>query len=51
MTDQKHPENMEFFKYCGSMITVYARHTRAIKSRIGMAQAAFSRRMFFSPAN
>ena len=50
MIDKKQPENVEFFNYFGSMISVDARCAREIKSRIGMAKAAFNRRMLLSPA-
>jgi hypothetical protein len=43
--DQKQLENVECFKYLGSMITNDARCTREIKSRIDMAKAAFSRKI------
>ena len=42
MIDQKQPENMECFKYFGSMLTNDGRCTSEIKSRIAMAKAAFS---------
>jgi hypothetical protein len=44
MTDQKQPENMEYFTYVGSMITKDARCTDEIKSRIITAKAAFNNR-------
>jgi hypothetical protein len=44
MIDQKQPENAEYFKYLGSMITNDARCTREIKSRIAMAKAAFNKK-------
>jgi len=37
MTDQKQPENVECFKYLGSMLTNDGRCTCEIKSRINMA--------------
>jgi hypothetical protein len=37
MIDRKQLENVEYFKYLGSMIN-YARCTREIKSRIVMAK-------------
>jgi hypothetical protein len=42
MTDQKQPENVEYFNCLGSMITNAARCTCEIKSRIAMAKAAFN---------
>ena len=43
MTNQKHLENVEYFKYLGSTAN-YARCTREIKSRNSMAKAAFKRK-------
>ena len=43
MIDQKQLENVEYFKYLGSMIANDARCTSEIKSRIVMAKAAFNR--------
>jgi hypothetical protein len=43
MIVQKQLENMEYLKYLGSLITNDARCTREIKSRIGMAKAAFNK--------
>jgi len=45
MTDQKQPENVEYFNYLGSMITNAARCTCEIKSRIAMAKAAFNKKV------
>jgi hypothetical protein len=45
MIDQKQLENVEFFKYLGSMLTNDGRYTCAIKSRIAMAKAAFNKKM------
>ena len=42
--DQKQPENAEYFKYLGSMLTNDGRCTCEIKSRIAMAKAAFSKK-------
>jgi hypothetical protein len=47
VTDQKQPENVEFFSCFGSMISVDARYTREIKSSIGMARAAFKEECYF----
>ena len=44
MIDQKQLENVECFKYLGSMLTNDGRCTREIKSRIAMAKAAFSKK-------
>jgi hypothetical protein len=48
--DQKQLENVESFKYLGSMLTNYGRCTCEIKSRIAMAKAAFKRRGLFLQA-
>ena len=42
--DQKQLENVECFKYLGSILTNDGRCTREIKSRIAMAKAAFSKK-------
>jgi len=44
MTDQKQLENVEYFKYFGSMLTNDGRCTCEIKSRIAMAKAAFNKK-------
>ena len=44
MLDQKQLENVECFKYLGSLLTNDGRYTREIKSRIAMAKAAFSKK-------
>ena len=44
MIDQKQLENVESFKYLGSMLTNYGRCTCEIKSRIAMAKAAFNKK-------
>jgi len=44
MIDQKQLENVECFKYLGSMLTNDGRWTCEIKSRIAMAKAAFSKK-------
>jgi hypothetical protein len=41
MTDQKQPENVEYFNCLGSTITNGARCTWEIKSRIAMSKAVF----------
>jgi len=43
MTDQKQLENVEYFKYLGSIITNDARCTNGIKPRIVMAKAPFKK--------
>jgi hypothetical protein len=48
MIDQKQLENVEYFKYLGSMITNDARCTREIKYRIAMAKAAFNKKTLFT---
>ena len=42
--DQKQ-QNVEYFKYLGSMITNDAKSTREIKSGIDMAKAAFNKKI------
>ena len=42
--DQKQPENVECFKYSGSLLTNDGRRTCEIKSRIVMAKAACSKK-------
>ena len=44
MIDQKQLENVECFKYLGSMLTNVGRCTCEIKSRIAMEKAAFNKR-------
>jgi hypothetical protein len=44
MIDQKQLENVEFFKYLGSMLTNDVRYTCEIKSRIAMAKVAFNKK-------
>ena len=44
MIYQKQPENVESFKYLGSMLTNDGRCTCEIKSRIAMAKAAFNKK-------
>jgi len=44
MIDQKQLENVEFFKYLGSILTNDGRCTCKIKCRIAMAKAAFNRK-------
>jgi len=53
MIDQKQLENVECFKYLGSLLTNDGRCTRTceIKSRIAMAKAAFSKKRTLLPAN
>jgi hypothetical protein len=47
---QKQLENVEYFKYLGSMITNDARYAREIKSKIAMEkkQHSIGRRLFFT---
>jgi hypothetical protein len=47
MTDQKQPENVEYFNYFGSTITNDARCLREIKSRIATVKAAFNKKKPF----
>jgi len=51
MIDQKQLENVECFKYLGSILTNDGRCTSEIKSRIAMAKAAFSKKKTLLPAN
>jgi hypothetical protein len=44
MLDQNQLENVESFKYLGSMLTNDGRCTCEIKSRIAMAKAAFNKK-------
>ena len=44
MIDQKHLENVECFKYLGSMLTDGGRCTGEMKSRIALAKAAFNKK-------
>jgi len=44
MIDEKQLENVECFKYLGSVLTNYGRCTCEIKSRIAMAKAAFNKK-------
>jgi hypothetical protein len=44
MIDQKQLENVESFKYLGSILTNNGRCTSEIKCRIAMAKAAFNKK-------
>jgi hypothetical protein len=44
MTDQKQLENVESFKYLGSILTNDGRCTCEIKCRIAMVKAAFNKK-------
>jgi len=44
MTDQKQLQNVESFKYLGSILTNDGRCTCEIKRRIAMAKAAFNKK-------
>jgi len=44
MVDQKQLENVESFKYLGSILTNDGRRTCEIKSRIAIAKAAFNKK-------
>ena len=46
--DQKHLENVECFKYLGSMFTNDGRCTGEIKSRIAMAKTVFNKKTLFT---
>jgi len=49
--DQKQMENVECFKYLGSMLTNDGRCKCEIKSRIAMAKTAFIKKKTLLPAN
>jgi hypothetical protein len=51
MIDQKQLENVESFRYLGSMLTNDGRYTCEIKSRITMAKAAFNKKGLFLQAH
>ena len=44
MIDRKQLENVEYFKYLGSILTNNGRCTCGIKCRIAMAKAAFNKK-------
>ena len=44
MIDQKQLENVESFKYLGSLLTNYGRWTCEIKCRIALAKAAINKK-------
>jgi hypothetical protein len=48
MIEKKQLQNVEYFKYLGSMIANDARCIREIKSRIVMAKAAFNKKNLFT---
>jgi len=48
MIDQKQLENVECFKYLGSILTNDGRCTCEIKSRIAVAKAAFNKKTLFT---
>jgi len=48
MIDQKQLDNVESFKYLGSILTNDGRCTCEIKCRIAMAKAAFNKRTLFT---
>ena len=48
MIHQKQLENVEYFKYLGSIITDDERCTHQIQSRIAMAKSAFNKKTFTS---
>jgi hypothetical protein len=51
MIDQKQLENVEFFKYLGSMLTNDGRCTCEIKSRTAMAKAVFNKKRALFKSN
>jgi len=44
MTDQKQPENVEYFNRLGKLITNDLACTREIKYRVAMSKAAFKKK-------
>jgi hypothetical protein len=44
MIVQKQLEIVEYFKYCGRIITNHAKYTHKIKSRIAMTKTAFNKK-------
>ena len=48
MIEQKQLENVECFKYLGSILTNDGRCMCEIKSRIAMAKAAFNKKTLFT---
>jgi len=48
VTDEKLPENVEYFSCSGSILTDYARYTRENKSGIAMEKAAFNKEALFT---
>jgi hypothetical protein len=48
MIDRKQPENLESFKYLGSILANDRRYTCEIKCRIAMAKPAFNNRAVFT---
>jgi len=48
VTDEKLPENVEYFSCSGSILTDDARYTREIKSGIAMEKAAFNKKALFT---
>jgi len=51
MINQKRLENVEYFKYSGSMLTNDGRCTREIKCRIAIVKAAFNKKKTLLSAN
>ena len=47
MTDQKQPENVEYFTYLGNGLTIDAGCTQEFESRIIMAKAVFNKKKSF----
>jgi hypothetical protein len=50
MPDQKELQDIKYFRYVVSMITIGTRYTREIKSRIAMAMQHSRRKRVISPA-
>jgi hypothetical protein len=50
MKDQNQPENVEYVKYFGSLITINEKYICKIKSGVTMTNAAFKTRTTVSPS-
>jgi hypothetical protein len=48
MIDQKQPENVEYLKYFGRMMTDNEEYLQEIKSRVAMVIATFKKKTLFT---
>jgi len=48
MTEQKQPENVEYLKYFGRMMTDNKGYLQKIKSRVAMLIATFKKKTLFA---